>query len=90
MTQIIKTYILQKDLPDIKAGAKFKPVSALAYGYIRSPHYHIEYANHFVENNPEWFLPEEQPMYTRSQLIHHIKESRFYENADAYIKIFIQ
>lgn len=88
MTQI-KTYILQKDLPDAKAGDKyFKNDICECYMHIdkKANGWDVE----FVENNPEWFLPEEQPMYTRSQLIHHIKESRFYENADAYIKNFIQ
>ena len=50
-------YRLLKDLPIIKAGAIFIPVSALAYGYEHNSHklYHIEYAKEFVENNKEWF-----------------------------------
>lgn len=57
-------YILQKDIPGLHKGMVFKPTSALAYGYIETNAIHIEYAKDFVENNPEWFLPETTRIYS--------------------------
>jgi hypothetical protein len=64
-----KTYILQKDLPDSKAGDEFVLKSKNSDTYInkitltqKSPV--IEHNSYFkwqVENNPEWFLPKEEP-----------------------------
>lgn len=56
-----KRYILQKDLPDVKAGAVFE------WGDNRSYRYHVKnttikywFEKEYVENNPEWFLPEDE------------------------------
>lgn len=65
----MKTYILQKDFPHLKAGEEFVP-TILGNGYESSTkvktdiegiyakelpfYFHKEY----VENNPEWFLPK--------------------------------
>lgn len=61
------TYILQKDLPNIKAGAEFdqKKINDNVY-YAReidsmNDYYH--YHKNFVENNPEWFKLKEEKMY---------------------------
>lgn len=54
-----RAYILQKDLPGLRAGAKFEPVSALAYAFIQTGMFHLEFAKEFVENNPDWFKLEE-------------------------------
>lgn len=56
-----KTYILQKDLPGLKAGAPFVYDGDRFYDSGQSDIYGE--VNHYipecVENNPEWFLPEE-------------------------------
>lgn len=58
-----KTYILQKDTPDSKAGTKFInsqnhiPGVYMAEGDYRT---HRIYLAETIENNPEWFLIEEE------------------------------
>lgn len=101
MTQI-KTYILQKDLPDVKAGAKFEIGASNDGYYLTSDKTGTKYNSYwypifFVENNPEWFLPEEEPMYTKSDYINGLKDAfnagretfgksdYRYNNADYYI-----
>lgn len=49
-----KKYKLLKDLPNVKAGSLFKPVSALAYANIDTK-WHVEYCNEIVETNKDWF-----------------------------------
>jgi len=54
----MSTYILQKDLPNLKAGSEFMPI-ADCYANISSAeqiHFHKDY----VENNSTWFLPKEE------------------------------
>lgn len=55
---MIKTYILQKDLPNLNKGAKFIPTSALAYACISHGEFHVEFNNNIIENNPDWFKEE--------------------------------
>lgn len=73
-----KTYILQKDLPDSKAGDEYIFVdngyNVIAYylnGLIEASYWTPD----CVENNPEWFLPEEPPIYTKTQLIKYIADA---------------
>ena len=57
----MKTYILQKDLPDIKAGAIFKlDPDKKMYFLAESKVY--GYPEKFVESTHEWFKEEEKPM----------------------------
>jgi len=51
----MKTYRLLRDLPSVKAGAIFKPASALAYFHSDTSRFHVEYCNDIVENSPDWF-----------------------------------
>lgn len=49
-------YILQKDLPDVKAGAIFSIGAATDAYYLTTTRYNCYiYPICFVENNPEWF-----------------------------------
>lgn len=69
-----KTYILQKDIPGVKAGAKYEKTNDYGFYYHKSgncPSFHIS----IVENNPEWFLPEEPPIYTKTQLIKYMEDA---------------
>jgi hypothetical protein len=74
---IMSTYILQQNLPGLKAGAEIKPISALSYGYPFSPFcapVHFEWANEYVETHPEWFKLKEDRLQVKSLLC---------QNADA-------
>jgi hypothetical protein len=56
----MKTYILQKDLPDVKAGAEFKLGVALDAYFLTSDktgtkYNCYSYPKDFVENTPDWF-----------------------------------
>lgn len=60
----METYILQKDLPDVKAGAKFELGKATDAFYLTSDKTGTKYNAYvypldFVRNNPEWFKKEE-------------------------------
>ena len=66
-----KKYKLLKDLPNVKSGVIFNPVSALAYATIGVGKWHIEYCNEIIENNPEWFqevLPVSEPVKDRIEV----------------------
>lgn len=61
----MSTYILQKDLPDVKAGEKFELGKSMDAYYLASNKTETKYncyayPVYFVENNPEWFKKEEQ------------------------------
>lgn len=56
-----KTYILQKDITSpllsVKAGEPVRKEEGIEYYSIGCKEYYFE--SKYVENNPEWFLPEE-------------------------------
>lgn len=83
-----KTYILQKDLPDSKAGDEYIFVdngyNVIAYylnGLIEASYWTPD----CVENNPEWFLPKEDPVFTKQQYIDGLKESFYRGRAAKHI-----
>ncbi len=60
-TDTVKTYILQKDLPNAKAGTEFTLVSTgVVYSYDSNNGDKSFYWSKDIENNPEWFLPKQQ------------------------------
>jgi len=61
-------YILQKDLPDVKAGTVFTcgpklQIYSPQKGYPEIEYAMYSYSKKFVENNPEWFKPKEEPQW---------------------------
>jgi hypothetical protein len=58
-----KTYILLKDLPDVKAGAEF----TMDFGFYQYGKY--TYYKKDVETNPEWFKLKEEKEFTESQMM---------------------
>lgn len=89
------TYILQKDLPNLKAGAEFEYVTSETLGRLVPPHYYhkpekdsisydgISYLPTEVENNPEWFKqkPNEPPLMTFTAFSPHSARGLALENS---------
>jgi hypothetical protein len=82
MTNNNPVYVLQRDLPNVKAGTEFKKVSALAYASIESGKWHVEYCNEIIENNPEWFKKKEEPIKERVEVSTFHKVAREPEHED--------
>jgi len=58
-----KTYILKKDLPDIKAGAELKKLDEdNGRYYFHEDNPFKSYSSNLVENNPQWFEEKKLPM----------------------------
>lgn len=66
-----KTYILQKDLPDSKAGDKYIWVNSM-YGvdayYLNGKECSSYWTTGVVENNPEWFIEYNPKLYTEEDM----------------------
>lgn len=63
-----KVYILQRDLPDIKAGTELSKKGEKYY-YISTNNRNSAYHESHVENNPEWFKLKEEKAWTDSDMI---------------------
>lgn len=74
-----KTYILQKDLPGVSAGAEITPMSGLAFGYRISQCVHYEWSNDYIIAHPDWFKPKEQTNSTDS-----------FQSEDSFLNYLIQ
>lgn len=62
MSESKATYILQKDLPDAKAGAEFVFDGQQSYEYnFNGVEFTSFFNKEYVENNPEWFKEKSQP-----------------------------
>lgn len=98
-----KIYILQKDLPNIKAGNEFiwddlnksyKPKK-----YATDSETITVFNEFYVENNPDWFELREEKKYTETQMRNCFESARLltncggtamctvYNNFDEYLKL---
>ncbi len=99
----MKTYILQKDLPDVKSGAEFK-LSSDGATYFLSPinnknkltkfYNCYAYPKAFIENNTDWFKEKEEPPITLFEIRGYTNKQIFiitanYENLDYSEKIAV-
>jgi len=86
-----KTYILQKDLPDAKAGTELIFDGENCYDYNSDRTDTTDnvtiswYKKHFVENNPEWFKLKQQPVEDKRIVISELSRANtFGENGFRY------
>mgnify|MGYP001565876269 CR=1 FL=1 len=87
------SYILQRDLPELKAGAEFIKNNEHTYRY-NSEIEEIVYGKGVVENNPEWFLPKkaEPKEFTESDLREFVYKYKYCaaSKSDDWIKEFLE
>ncbi len=68
-----KIYILQKDLPDISAGAEFKrennKSNLFAYGPVNKNgnFVYYDYTESFILSKPDWFKLKEEPVLEKTE-----------------------
>ena len=77
-----KIYILQKDLPNAKAGSKYKQTENeeeyVCYDLVSSYSWDVSYPKRYVETNPEWFKEYIPKTYTEEDMRKCFKEARNY------------
>jgi len=68
----MKTYILLRDLPGVKAGTKFEPGETGRHYYfkkIESEEDEIVFKTNIIESNPDWFEEVQEKEFTKDDVI---------------------
>lgn len=63
-----KTYILQKDLPDSKAGDEYIWSAIHEVYYLNGDIGASSWQGDAIENNPDWFLEKKEKIYTEEDM----------------------
>ena len=87
----MSTYILQKDLPNAKSGAKYRKTEEgknyVWYDVMSEKSWDVSYPAEYIENNPEWFKKEEN-LYHKCKYCNEMVTGDSDEGCHAKPKVF--